>query len=85
VLCLTFRLFRDTDYANANKTSPMSWKETAGAYAAAVTTSCGIALSLKALAGTGKVPPLVRHLTPFTAVAAAGSVNVFLMRQKELW
>ncbi|ORZ31595.1 Tricarboxylate/iron carrier [Catenaria anguillulae PL171] len=62
------------NYANANKTTPMSMTETATAYAGAVTASCGVALGLNRLAEQGKLPrPLIR-LFP----------NVFLMRQKEL-
>ncbi|ORZ35516.1 Tricarboxylate/iron carrier [Catenaria anguillulae PL171] len=72
------------NYANANKTTPMSMTETATAYAGAVTASCGVALGLNRLAEQGKLPrPLIR-LIPFTAVAIAGTANVFLMRQKEL-
>jgi len=34
------------NYSNANKTTPMSFRETATAYLAAVTASCGIAVGL---------------------------------------
>ncbi|CAG8446866.1 11153_t:CDS:2 [Diversispora eburnea] len=77
------------NYSNANKTTEMSLKETAIAYVAAVTTSCGLAVGL-----TQSVPrlkflnPAVRQilvrLVPFVAVASAGTVNVYLMRWKEI-
>lgn len=58
------------------------------AYASAVTTSCALAVGL-----TQSVPRLriadatkriLMKLVPFTAVATAGTVNVFLMRGKEI-
>ncbi|CAI2183982.1 13543_t:CDS:2 [Funneliformis geosporum] len=77
------------NYSNANKTIEMSLKETAIAYISAVTTSCGLAVGL-----THAVPrltflrPSVRgvlaRLVPFVAVASAGTVNVYLMRMKEI-
>ncbi|RIB16386.1 Tricarboxylate/iron carrier, partial [Gigaspora rosea] len=77
------------NYCNANKTTMMSMKETAIAYASAVTTSCGIAIGL-----TQTVPRLkflshstrgiLARLVPFVAVASAGTVNVYLMRLKEI-
>ncbi|KAI9178793.1 Sideroflexin FSF1 [Blastocladiella emersonii ATCC 22665] len=72
------------NYANANKTAPMSMTETAAAYAGAVTTSCGVALGLNHLAERGKFPRRLVGTIPFAAVALAGTANVFLMRQKEL-
>ncbi|CDS09661.1 hypothetical protein LRAMOSA02338 [Lichtheimia ramosa] len=74
--------------ANANKSTPLNLKETAVAYASAVTTSCALAVGL-----TQSVPRLriadttkriLMKLVPFTAVATAGTVNVFLMRGKEI-
>ncbi|GAA5811756.1 hypothetical protein MFLAVUS_005199 [Mucor flavus] len=74
--------------ANANKTTPMSVKETAIAYVSAVTTSCAIAVGLNQSVPRLKVSPNIKSLcmklVPFTAVAAAGTVNVFLMRGKEV-
>ncbi|KAI8643691.1 Tricarboxylate/iron carrier [Parasitella parasitica] len=74
--------------ANANKTTPMSLRETAIAYASAVTTSCAIAVGLNQSVPRLNVSPTVKSLcmklVPFTAVAAAGTVNVFLMRGKEI-
>ncbi|KAL1925593.1 uncharacterized protein VTP21DRAFT_476 [Calcarisporiella thermophila] len=77
------------NFANANKTTEMSLKETGIAYAAAVTTSCGLAVGLnQAVPRLRKISPTVRgvltRLVPFVAVAAAGTVNVYLMRWKEL-
>ncbi|KAI7879915.1 Tricarboxylate/iron carrier [Lichtheimia hyalospora FSU 10163] len=74
--------------ANANKSTPLNIQETALAYASAVTTSCALAVGL-----TQSVPRLriadttkriLMKLVPFTAVATAGTVNVFLMRGKEI-
>ncbi|KAF9199484.1 hypothetical protein BGZ49_010380 [Haplosporangium sp. Z 27] len=77
------------NYANANKTIEMDMKETAVAYMSAVTTSCFLAVGLNQLVPRLKsISPGVRtvlgRLVPFTAVAAAGTVNVFLMRGKEI-
>ncbi|KAI8889292.1 Tricarboxylate/iron carrier [Backusella circina FSU 941] len=74
--------------ANANKTTPMSLKETGIAYASAVTTSCALAVGLNQSVPKLNISPqlksLCMKLVPFTAVAAAGTVNVFLMRGKEI-
>ncbi|KAG1110496.1 hypothetical protein G6F42_015314 [Rhizopus arrhizus] len=74
--------------ANANKTTPMSLKETGIAYVSAVTTSCAIAVGLNQSVPKLNVSPTIKSLcmklVPFTAVAAAGTVNVFLMRGKEI-
>ncbi|KAF9564442.1 hypothetical protein BGW38_008929 [Lunasporangiospora selenospora] len=77
------------NYANANKTTEMNMKETAFAYVSAVTTSCFLAVGLNQLVPRmTSISPSVRtimtRLVPFTAVAAAGTVNVFLMRGKEI-
>ncbi|KAF9357377.1 hypothetical protein BGX26_003812 [Mortierella sp. AD094] len=77
------------NYANANKTIEMDMKETAVAYMSAVTTSCFLAVGLNQLVPRlTSISPGVRsvlgRLVPFTAVAAAGTVNVFLMRGKEI-
>ncbi|KAJ3362613.1 Sideroflexin-5 [Allomyces javanicus] len=73
------------NYSNANQTNPMSVPEATAAYAVAVTTSCTVALGLSRWAAKRALPkPVATVLIPFTAVALAGSANVFLMRQKEL-
>ncbi|KAF9309521.1 Tricarboxylate/iron carrier [Linnemannia elongata] len=77
------------NYANANKTIEMDMKETAVAYMSAVTTSCFLAVGLNQLVPRmTSISPGLRtilgRLVPFTAVAAAGTVNVFLMRGKEI-
>ncbi|KAI9273694.1 Tricarboxylate/iron carrier [Sporodiniella umbellata] len=74
--------------ANANKTTPMSVQETGIAYASAVTTSCALAVGLNQLVPrlnlSKRMQSICTKLVPFTAVAAAGTVNVFLMRGKEV-
>ncbi|KAF9281663.1 hypothetical protein BGZ74_002298 [Mortierella antarctica] len=75
--------------ANSNKTTEMNMKETAVAYMSAVTTSCFLAVGLNQLVPRmTSISPGLRtilgRLVPFTAVAAAGTVNVFLMRGKEI-
>jgi len=76
------------NYSNANKTIEMSHKETAIAYTSAVTTSCFLAVGLTHL--VPRLPfrqattALLMRLVPFASVAAAGTVNIFLMRSKEL-
>ncbi|KAI8924186.1 Tricarboxylate/iron carrier [Entophlyctis helioformis] len=77
------------NYFNANKTTEMSVNETAGAYAAAVASSCTIAVGLNQwLVRTKGLRPSIQSLlsraVPFAAVASAGTLNVYLMRQKEL-
>ncbi|KAF8934939.1 Tricarboxylate/iron carrier [Dissophora ornata] len=77
------------NYANANKTIEMNMKETAFAYMTAVSTSCFLAVGLNQLVPRmTSISPGLRtilgRLVPFTAVAAAGTVNVFLMRGKEI-
>lgn len=77
------------NYANANKTTEMDMNETALAYVSAVTTSCFLAVGLNQLVPRLKsISPGTRaimgRLVPFVAVATAGTVNVFLMRGKEI-
>lgn len=77
------------NYANANKTDPMSNTQLLTNYAAAVSASCGVAVGLN-----GLVPRLTKlnantklilsRLVPFAAVVSAGIVNVFLMRGNEI-
>ena len=59
------------------------------AYASAVTTSCGLAVGLtQAVPRLKFLSPSTRgilaRLVPFVAVASAGTVNVYLMRLKEI-
>ncbi|CAG8469648.1 13249_t:CDS:2, partial [Ambispora leptoticha] len=77
------------NYSNANKTIKMDYKETFFAYVSAVTTSCGLAVGLTQLVPRLRfVKPATRNLlsrlVPFAAVASAGTVNVYLMRLKEI-
>ncbi|KAK2039924.1 tricarboxylate carrier [Colletotrichum somersetense] len=75
--------------ANANKSSPLSWRKLGESYAMAVSVSCGVAV------GLNKLVPRLRNLTPatrttltrlvpFAAVASAGFLNVLLMRGEEM-
>ncbi|KAL2912473.1 Sideroflexin FSF1 [Polyrhizophydium stewartii] len=77
------------NYFNANKTTEMSVAETAGAYAGAVGASCTIAVGLsqwlaRSTALSAGARAVLSRAVPFAAVAAAGTLNVVLMRQKEL-
>ncbi|CAG8487651.1 22_t:CDS:2, partial [Scutellospora calospora] len=73
------------NYSNANKTIMMSLKETAIAYASAVTKSCGLAVGLtQAVPRLKSTRGILAILVPFVAVASAGTVNVYLMRLKEI-
>ncbi|KAG9293058.1 hypothetical protein G9A89_016420 [Geosiphon pyriformis] len=77
------------NYSNANKTIKMNYIETAVAYASAVTISCGLAVGLtQAVPRLRSLRPATRQLlarfVPFVAVASAGTVNVYLMRLKEI-
>ncbi|GJC85977.1 tricarboxylate carrier [Colletotrichum tofieldiae] len=75
--------------ANANKSSPLTWRKLGESYAMAVSVSCGVAV------GLNKLVPRLRNLTPatrttltrlvpFAAVASAGFLNVLLMRGEEM-
>ena len=70
------------NWANANKSSPVSLNDTLMAYGAAVTSSVTVALGLRHLAQ--HMSPLVQRLVPFAAVSVAGCLNVGLMRYNEL-
>ncbi|KAJ3168004.1 hypothetical protein HDU88_001952 [Geranomyces variabilis] len=77
------------NYFNANKTTVMDMNETATAYASAVAASCGIAVGMNsAVKRATNLKPLTQLIlsrsVPFVAVVAAGTLNVILMRQKEL-
>jgi sideroflexin-5 len=75
--------------ANANKSSPLTYRKLAESYLAAVTASCTVAVGLNKLVPRLKaVSPNTRmmltRLIPFAAVASAGALNVFLMRGEEM-
>eukprot|EP00158_Paraphelidium_tribonemae_P008110 Partr_v1_DN28477_c4_g1_i5_m41139 putative Mitochondrial cation transporter len=77
------------NWANANKTTSMTVGETVFAYGSAVTASVSVALGLDRLVrSTGLLSPATKafasRFVPFVAVASAGSINVFLMRRKEI-
>ncbi|KAI1393618.1 Tricarboxylate/iron carrier [Hypoxylon trugodes] len=77
------------NYANANKSTPLSYSKITQSYFLAVGASCSVAIGLNSL-----VPRLKRfspstklilgRLVPFAAVASAGVLNVFLMRGEEI-
>ncbi|EJU01850.1 mitochondrion protein [Dacryopinax primogenitus] len=77
------------NFANANKSMPMSMSEVGMAYVAACATSVGIAVSLTRVvprlrfvsAGTRA---LLSQFVPFVSVATAGVVNISCMRWKEI-
>lgn len=75
--------------ANANKSSPLSWRKLGESYAMAVSVSCGVAVGLNKLVPRLKnLTPATRttltRLVPFAAVATAGFLNVLLMRGEEM-
>ncbi|TPX45618.1 hypothetical protein SeMB42_g01696 [Synchytrium endobioticum] len=77
------------NYFNANKTTKLETAEIAASYGSAVLASCGIAVGLSEYVKQIKnvssaTKKLISRSVPFVAVAGAGTVNVFLMRQKEL-
>ncbi|KAJ9080044.1 Sideroflexin FSF1 [Entomophthora muscae] len=76
------------NWANANKSTPMSPQETGIAYGTAVAASVGVALGLTSGVKKLNLSPhkayLMGRCIPFAAVASASSLNVFLMRRKEI-
>jgi tricarboxylate carrier len=77
------------NYANRNATVPISKDRLALSYLSAVGSSCSIAMGLrhllkKATHWDARTRFVVRTFMPFTAVATAGALNVFLMRRQEL-
>ncbi|KAI0887117.1 Tricarboxylate/iron carrier [Annulohypoxylon maeteangense] len=77
------------NYANANKSTPLSYSKIAQSYFLAVGASCSVALGLNAIVPRLKrVSPAAKlvlgRLVPFAAVASAGVLNVFLMRGEEM-
>lgn len=75
------------NYANANKSSPLSTTQIAQSYLLAVAASCGVAIGLRQAVTKIRAPgtrELAGRLVPFVAVAGAGALNVLLMRSGEL-
>lgn len=75
------------NYANANKSAPLTTREIATSYLVAVGASCGVAVGLNSAVKYIKQAArreLAGRLVPFVAVAGAGALNVFLMRSGEL-
>lgn len=78
------------NYANRNASSSLSTKGLLGAYSAAVTTSVGIGLGMKKLLspiaanmkGPGKL--FINFFISLAAVGSAGSLNLLIMRSKEI-
>ncbi|KAF6838773.1 tricarboxylate carrier [Colletotrichum plurivorum] len=75
--------------ANANKSSPLTWRKLGESYAMAVSVSCGVAVGLnKLVPRLRSLSPATRttltRLVPFAAVASAGALNVLLMRGEEM-
>lgn len=72
------------NHANRNASNSLSNTQMGVAYAAAVTTSCSIAVGMTQLVKKGLVPSAFRHIVPYSAVASAGIANVFVMRWNEI-
>jgi tricarboxylate carrier len=72
------------NHANRNASNEMSLKQMGLAYGAAVGASCSIAVGMGQLVKRGLVPRALSHVVPYTAVASAGVVNVFVMRANEI-
>ena len=77
------------NYANANKSSPISTAELMKSYAIAVASSVSLAVGLKPLVMNRKslapsTKAVLLRLVPFAAVVSAGLVNVGVMRSQEI-
>nr|UJH94463.1 Fsf1 [Starmerella bombicola] len=77
------------NYANANKSAPISSSELLKSYGIAVVSSVSIAVGLKPLVSNMRgVRPqtklVLMRLIPFAAVVSAGLVNVGVMRSQEI-
>ncbi|KAB8079397.1 Tricarboxylate/iron carrier [Aspergillus leporis] len=74
--------------ANANKSTPLSTAGMIKSYLMAVSASCSVALGLNSVPQLKSVSPSTKlalgRLDPFTAVASADALNVFLMRGEEI-
>jgi tricarboxylate carrier len=77
------------NHANRNASNQMSNKQISEAYVVSVLSSCSIAVGLSQLVKrSDKLSPILRttikRYVPFTAVASANVINVFLMRRNEI-
>ena len=77
------------NHANRNASNPMSNKQIATAYTAAVLTSCSLSVGLNHLVSKADsfnpiVKGAVQRVVPYVAVASAGALNVLLMRKNEM-
>lgn len=76
------------NYANANKSAPISTSEMVKSYAIAVASSVSIAVGLppmvRKLNVSHNAKTLLHRLVPFAAVVSAGLVNVGVMRSQEI-
>jgi sideroflexin-5 len=76
--------------ANANQSMPLTTSQLIKSYLLAVSASCSVAVGMNALVSRFKqqLKPttylILSRLVPFTAVATAGALNVFLMRSEEI-
>jgi tricarboxylate carrier len=75
------------NYSNSNKSSPLSNSQLLTSYLTATLASCSVAVGLNQattyIANPGR-RRVAGRLVPFVAVAAAGVLNVFLMRSSEI-
>lgn len=76
------------NHSNRNASKPMSMEQIGKAYAAAVTSSVGIAVGLSQLLKRSSLPAKTKAtigmFLPFFSVSGAGIVNVFAMRSSEI-
>lgn len=72
------------NYSNRNASTPVSNEQLVGAYAAATSSSVGVALLLNKLVARSPVlaTSIMGRFVPFLAVVAANCVNIPLMRQE---
>lgn len=77
------------NYANANKSNPLSTSQLVTNYLLAVSGSCSVAVGLNSLLPrikslSASTKALLSRLVPFAAVISAGMLNVYLMRRQEI-
>ncbi|ORY82508.1 sideroflexin-5 [Protomyces lactucae-debilis] len=75
------------NYSNSNKSSPLSNMQLLVSYLTATAASCTVAVGLNkatAFIADANRRRVAGRLVPFVAVAAAGVLNVFLMRSTEI-
>jgi len=76
------------NHANRNASNQLSTEKIAKTYALAVSISCGVAVGLGQFVKRVSFNPItkatLKKFVPFTAVATAGLVNVFMMRWNEI-